>query len=73
MIAWTSSIPKGTSLDSVKQIQPDYIEINWKNPETFKNEQRFIISKIKGDNDILNMEYYLVFIDNKYQGQFAEK
>ena len=73
MIAWTSSIAKGTSLDSVKQIQPDYIEINWKNPETFKNEQRFIISKIKGDNDILNMEYYLVFIDNKYQGQFAEK
>ncbi len=73
MIDWTSSIPKGTSIDSVKIIQPDFIEIDWNNAVITDSETRYIITKIKNNNDPLKMENYLSFENNKYQGRFANK
>lgn len=73
MINWSSSIPKWTCIDTVKQIQPDFIEIDWKNPIKSDSEARYINTKIKNSNDLLQMENYLSFADNKYQGRFANK
>ena len=73
MIDWTGSIPQGTSIDSVKQIQPEFLEIDWGNPKIFSDETRYYITKIKYNHDMLNMENYLSFVDNKYQGRFAHK
>ena len=73
MIDWTSGIPMGTSIDSVKKISPDFLEISWIHPETYDREIRYAITKIKNNRDILKMENYLSFVDNKYQGRFAHK
>lgn len=73
MIAWTDTIPKGSSVESVKKIQPGYLEIDWNNPDIFENETRYSITKIKNDYDALGMENYLSFVDGKYQGRFAHK
>jgi len=73
MIHWTNNISIGTSLDSVKRTQPEFIEVDWNNPRIMDNEVYYRITKIKNKHDMLNMDYYLVFIDNKYQGRFAHK
>ena len=73
MIEWTSSIPKGTSIDSVKTTQPDFLEIDWNHPETHDGETRYAITKIKNNSKMLKMVNYLSFVDNKYQGRFAHK
>lgn len=73
MIEWSDSIPRGASIDSVKQIQPDFIEIDWNNPLEGDGETRYIITKIRNNHDVLKMENYLVFVNNQYQGRFAQK
>ncbi len=73
MIHWTSSIPRGTSIDSIKNIQPDFLEIDWNDPEIYESETRYSITKIKNNRDILQMANYLSFVDNKYVGRFAHK
>ena len=73
MIRWSSNIPIGTSIDSVKAVQPKFLEIDWNHPRVFGNETQFIITRIKNNNDLLKMENYLSFVNNKYQGRFAHK
>ena len=73
MIDWTDNIKIDTNIQSVKDEQPDFIEIDWDNPILKENEKRFLITKIKGNRDILNMSNYLLFIDNKYQGRDSHK
>lgn len=72
-IDWMDNIELGTRLEDVKTNQPDFIEIDWNKPDTLDNELRFRIKKIKGNNDILNMDHYLVFSDNKYTGRESHK
>ena len=74
MIEWYNNVPVGTELIIVKENQPDYIKINWESPVIFENGIiRYSIIKIKGDNDLLKMSYFLEFKDNKFIGQFAHK
>ncbi len=74
MIDWTSSIPTGTDLETVKIDQPDFLEIDWDNPDTLDVQiTRYFITKIKGNNDILKMEYFLEFENNRFRGQFGHK
>src|SRR5437868_3977941 len=73
MIKWAGEVPKGISVDSVKKLQPDFIEIDWSHPRILGDENEYIITKIKYDYDILKMENYLLFKNNKYQGRFAHK
>jgi hypothetical protein len=72
-IDWMNNIKLGTSLEDVKTNQPDFVEIDWNKPDTLDAGVRFRIEKIKGNNDILNMEHYLVFSDNKYTGRESSK
>lgn len=73
MIDWTSNIPIGTSIDSIKKIQPNFIEIDWQHPAMNNGETRYTIIKIKNNYDVMKMENYLSFVENKYRGRFAHK
>jgi len=73
MIDWSDNLELNLSIDDIKEKQPDFLEIDWDNPQIFENEKRYMILEIKGNNDPLGMNNFLVFIDNKYQGRFAHK
>ncbi|HEV8514397.1 MAG TPA: hypothetical protein VGQ59_14045 [Cyclobacteriaceae bacterium] len=72
-IDWCDSIKIGATIDEVKRNQPNFFEINWNKPDTVENELRFRIVNIKGNRDILNMDHYLVFINNKFEGRSSYK
>lgn len=72
-IDWADKIPKGTNIDSVKKMQPSFVKIAWKTPVNIDNEKLFEIVEIDGNNDILNMQNFLVFINGKYQGRESKK
>lgn len=73
MASWTDNIPQGTSVDSVKQTTPTFIEIDWENPHKFDDSSEIYFIKMKWHYDVLKMSYYLSFKNNKYVGQFAQK
>lgn len=72
-IDWMDNIELGTSLEDVKRNQPNFVEIDWSKPDTLDEGLRFRIKKIKGSNDILNMNHFMVFSDNKYAGRESIK
>ncbi len=73
MIAWSNRITVGTKIEQVKQSQPEYIKIDWQHPDTLENVVRYSITEIEGNDDFLKMDYYLEFVDNKYQARGAHK
>lgn len=73
MLEWIETIEIGLTIEDVKNMQPDYLEIDWEHPQTFENENWYMVTKIKGHNDILGMSNFLVFIDEKYQGREVRK
>lgn len=73
MIDWADNIPIGTSIDSVKKLQPNYIVIEWNKPNVNNTSKSFAITKIKGNTDPLNMSNTLKFVNEKYIGRFARK
>lgn len=74
MIEWTSSIQPGTEIAIVKENQPDFLTIDWNNPDSLKNNRiRYAITEIQGFNDSLGMSYYLEFQNNGYQGLIPHK
>ena len=72
-IAWADTIESELNIEDVKSIQPNYIEIDWENPQDFEDEKWFLITKIKGNIDVLAMSHYLVFVNNKYHGRESKK
>lgn len=72
-IRWADSIKIGTDIQAVKNNQPDFIEIDWSEPETIGNSAIYLITRIKGSTDILKMTHHLTFEDNKYQGRRSRK
>ncbi len=66
-VDWADNLEKEQSIQSVQKEQPEYIEIDWENPQIVDNQKWYLITKIKGNNDILEMSHYLVFIEGKYQ------
>ena len=74
MLDWSSSIPVGTDLETVKKDQPEFLEIDWENPDTLDNGMtRYDVIKIKRNYDILKMSYFLEFENNGYRGLFGRK
>ncbi|MBJ2173443.1 hypothetical protein JBL43_04300 [Aureibaculum sp. A20] len=73
-IKWMDSLDSGTSIQTVKENQPDYVIVDWANGiESENDEVRYAVLEIKGNNDILNMSHYLIFIENKFNGRFSSK
>ena len=73
MINWTDNIPLGTSIDSVKKNQPNFVVIDWNIPNESDTSKSFTIIKIKGSNDLLKMNNTLNFVNGRYVGRFARK
>ncbi len=71
-IEWIYSIPAGMDIDSVKKITPNYIDINWENPEKIGSESIYYIN-IKWNYDFLKMSNGLIFEDNRYKERFVHK
>lgn len=69
---WIYSIPQGMNIDSVKKTIPNYIEIDWENPQKNENESIYYIN-IKWQYDPLNMSNGLVFENGKFKGRDIHK
>jgi hypothetical protein len=61
------------SFEDVKRQKPDFIDIDWENPLIVNNEKWYPIDEIKGSNDFLNMQHFLVFENNRYKGRTSTK
>ena len=71
-IVWAENIKIGTDLETVKKTQPSFVEIAWDKPieienQAGPNQKLYQITEISGDNDVLNMSKFLVFVNGKYQ------
>ncbi len=73
MITWTESIPQNSSIAWVKEHQPDYLEIDWDNPDVLDSFQLYTIRKINWTYDPLHMLNRLAFVENRYHGRWAHK
>lgn len=72
-INWAANIKQGTDIQTVKSNQPDFFEVAWDKPDRLHNQLRYEILNIKGSNDPMKMQHFLVFIDNKYVGRESIK
>ncbi|WP_299121715.1 hypothetical protein [uncultured Winogradskyella sp.] len=72
-INWADNLQEGISLESAKNRQPYYIEVDWENPQTIEDQKWYLIIKIKGNNDPLRMSHYLVFSKDKYLYRESKK
>ena len=73
-IEWADNIETELNLDEVQKQQPDFIEVDWYNPlTTSENEKWYLITKIKGNRDVLSMSHFLVFKDGKYKYRESKK
>ena len=73
-IKWADNIEAELNVIEVKKQQPEFIEIDWENPlTTSDNEKWYLITEIKGNRDILSMSHFLVFKDGKYKYRESKK
>jgi hypothetical protein len=72
-IHWLDSIPPGTHIDSVKQSQPSFLEIDWEHPQSFDSSKSYYIKKIKNSHDALKMSHRLVFVNEKFEMRISKK
>jgi hypothetical protein len=70
MLDWMGKIPKGTSIDSVKKTQPDFVTVDWESRDTLSCSQnvRFEVKPLHYF-DILQMSNYLTFDSSGYRGR----
>jgi hypothetical protein len=72
-IHWMDRIAPGTSMDSVKRSQPDFVTLDWAHPEQSGNVAYVLVTDIKGSHDTLNMRHELVFRDGKFERRHSGK
>lgn len=72
-IEWADSLEAQLSLTEVQKLQPDFVVIDWENPIVNDTEKWYLISKIKGNIDMVSISNYLVFINDKFQYREARK
>ncbi|MBA6156517.1 hypothetical protein H3Z83_08335 [Tenacibaculum sp. S7007] len=72
-ITWMDNLESELTIENVQKVQPNYIEIDWKNPQIVDDQKWYLITKIKGNNDILGMSHFLVFVEEKYQYRESKK
>lgn len=72
-IHWMDNIPLGSAVSDVQLRQPDFVEIDWNSPDTVNGAVRFSVRKIKGNSDVLKMDQYLMFTNDRYQGRLSRK
>ena len=73
MVKWAGELEHGLDVEDVKLFQPDYLEIDWEDPEVIDGEKRYYITNIDWNWDALGMSNYLVFTDEGYVGRDSHK
>lgn len=73
VINWADSIREGNEIETVMNSQPSFVQISWDNPLIVGNKTYYEIVEIKGNNDILKMQNFLVFENGKFQGRESKK
>ena len=72
-IEWMDNIEPETNIEIVKDNQPEFVIIDWKDPEKKGNENWYYIQNIRGSYDALGMSHQLVFIENKFDRRESHK
>ena len=73
-INWADNLPENSSIENVKKSQPNYVIIDWGHPiKISDNEKMFEVTEIKNSYDALDMNYFLVFRNNKFQYRESKK
>ena len=73
-INWADNLPENSSIENVKKSQPNYVIIDWEHPiKISDNEKIFEVTEIKNSYDALDMNYFLVFRNNKFQYRESKK
>ncbi len=73
-IDWADNLPENSSIENVKKSQPNYVIIDWENPiKISDNEKMFEVTEIKNSHDAIDMNYFLVFRNNKFQYRESKK
>ena len=73
-INWADNFPENSSIENVKKSQPNYVIIDWEHPiKISDNEKMFEVTEIKNSYDALDMNYFLVFRNNKFQSRESKK
>lgn len=73
-INWADNLPENSSIENVKKSQPNYVIIDWEHPiKISDNEKMFEVTEIKNSYDALDMNYFLVFRNNKFQYRESKK
>ncbi|MBU2928533.1 hypothetical protein [Winogradskyella psychrotolerans] len=72
-INWIDNIEPHTNIEIVKESQPEFVRIDWGDPEKKENENWYYIQEIDGSYDVLSMSHMLVFIDNEFDSRESHK
>jgi hypothetical protein len=67
MLEWANELPTNSSREQVKVLAPDYLVIDWENPEQVNSYiYRYEITKIRGHEDPVQIKFYLEFENSTF-------
>lgn len=69
---WADNLVVETDMETVRKSQPEFVDIDWQNPIIIDGQEYYEI-EIKNNQDILNMQNFLVFENKKYKGRETKK
>ena len=72
-IEWMDNLEPETDIEIVKENQPEFVKIDWNDPEKKGKENWYYILEIKRNYDPLGMSHQLIFIDNKFDRRESHK
>ncbi len=69
---WADNLVVETDMETVRKSQPEFVDIDWQNPIIIDGQEYYEI-EIKNNQDILNMQNFLVFENKKYKRRETKK
>ncbi|WP_333694508.1 hypothetical protein [Flavobacterium sp.] len=69
---WADNLVVETDIETVRKSQPEFVDIDWQNPIIIDGQEYYEI-EIKNNQDILNMQNFLVFENKKYKRRETKK
>ena len=73
MIEWTDGLEIGSTIEEVKNSQPEYLKVDWDHSHVIDSVKWFEIIYIKGNQDLLRMQNFLSFDKDGYAGRESMK
>lgn len=72
-IEWADGLGVGMSLEDVRRALPDFMEVDWSHPQVAGDQRLYLVTRIKGSDDVLGMSHSLVFVDGRFQYRDSKK